>query len=60
MCRASQQNEFQFDSFDRIVVTARVDGKAHAFVMDNQLRYGDVESDIRTPWALFEEGPIAA
>ncbi len=39
---------FQFDSSGRILVPVRVDGKAHAFVMDTGTRYTTVSPAVAT------------
>ena len=39
---------FQFDSSGRIPVTVRIDGKAHAFVMDTGTRYTTVSPEVGT------------
>jgi hypothetical protein len=39
---------FQVDSSGRIIVTVRIDGKAHAFVMDTGTRYTTVSPEVAT------------
>jgi len=39
---------FQFDSSGRILVTVRVDGKAHAFVMDTGTRHTTISTGVAT------------